>query len=54
MLLYMIISGWLERCYIRAYERATQADMEYYAAHRGCSLDEAHRNRDAVNRRYGR
>ena len=54
MLLYMLIMSLLERRYIRDYERAAQADMEYYADHREEGYMAAHRNRDRVNRRYGR
>lgn len=53
MLLYLL-SVLLDRWYIRAYDEATHADIEYYASHRDEGFPAAHRNRDRVNRRFGR
>ena len=40
--------------YHDAYYRAMLKDREYYRTHPGCTLAEAHRERDRVNRRFGR
>ena len=40
--------------YLRAHERATREDIAYYDAHPGCTLEEAHRQRNRVNRRFGK
>ena len=38
---------------IRSYRKAEQRDLEYYLAHPGCTLEEAHRNRERFYRRRG-
>lgn len=43
-----------EEGYVRAHYRAIQEDLEYHRTHPDCSLEEAHRRRDRVNRRYSR
>ena len=43
-----------EDSYVEAYREASQRDIEFYNSHPGCTLEEAHRNRDRINRRYGR
>lgn len=40
------------RAYLRAYEEAERLDKAYAADHPGCTRDEAHVHRDAVNRKY--
>ena len=54
----LIIACWvLDRvgpeAYHEAYDKAMQKDLEYAREHPGCSRDEAHRHRDAVNDRFG-
>ena len=44
-----LFSGW---AYQDAYERAERLDMEYAQAHPDCTLEEAHRHRDRVNRLF--
>ena len=38
--------------YHRAYRKAELEDIAYYESHPGCSYQDAHRNRDRVNRRF--
>ena len=40
--------------WLRAYEKAQRADVEYRRAHPDCTIEEAHANRDRVRRRFGR
>ena len=38
--------------YLREYDEASRKDMAYYQEHPDCTLEEAHRNRDRVNRKF--
>ena len=48
---YDRISG---RAFWDAYHRAQKQDLLYAREHPGCSLEEAHRERDKILRRYHR
>ena len=55
----MALFRWFRRfrglgAFLRAYDAAQLRDLEYAAAHSGCSLEEAHQERDRVLRDYGR
>lgn len=43
-----------ESLFHEAYYKAMLKDREYYRQHPGCSLAEAHRHRDRVNRFFQR
>lgn len=38
---------------IRRYNEAVRKDLDYYHTHPGCTLEEAHRNRERFHRRNG-
>lgn len=40
--------------FIREYEKAQLEDLRYARKHPGCTLEDTHRNRDRVLRKYGR
>lgn len=59
VMMMMALFRWFRRfrglgAFLRAYDAAQLRDLEYAAAHPGCSLAEAHRERDRVLRDYGR
>ena len=48
---------WIYRgpeAYAEAMRQAEREDIAYYQAHPDCTLEEAHRHREAVRRRFGR
>ena len=51
LIAYLLQKLWWKR-YYRAFAIAEQQDIAYYRTHPGCSVAEAHLNRDRVNRKY--
>jgi hypothetical protein len=58
--LFLAAGGWAlfhggsDEAFHRDYYQAMLADQAYAHEHPDCTLEEAHRNRDRVNKRYGR
>jgi flagellar basal body-associated protein FliL len=54
ILVIVLVSRRSRESFESDFARAEKADLEYFHEHPGCTLQEAHQNRDRVLKKYGR